>query len=502
MKGAAATATGTVYVAGTERYAPQYSPIGRAEAIGVTVVGGLIATSAAWYAYEKWGEQVVSEIAGDDSSDEQVHWSITSIGTTTMTTAKLQTEEASSQLKQIKNGLYGDAKSVIIQHLNDGSSQSAAVSAAQDKVYEHTESVERSLLENFRVLGRQLQTMHKDAVDAGLAGNSDGGSVDGRHNPDWLGYTGGTTIFQGTEVASYKYTTGNGKEYEIIDLDLYISNAGDVTKTGSLLRDGGITDSLHLKDPEGNYTTWQHPGMEDVLSSIRTKRDEVLSQVATIANEIYSNYQPGELDSVDSTYDSIRRRLNEKADDGAAAYATAAELGYQTNAEADYRIEYRERDSSGNLSDPVTWDGVLLADTGTFSEPIKAGATYDTQDLSGNVYFLFNTGSSNKTQKEQLSGRFTVKQIVGDNGEQLEQVKQQNNNFTTRDTSNMDKQLEIINERRDAVDNRNSLPTNLLAEDGLFGGGTGLPGFGDIPRWVYAIPVIGGILGLFAVIAD
>lgn len=492
MRGGTATVIGLGAMAGGDEIHPDLSPVQNGEAIGATAIAAGV---AALYAYERWGDQVVEKIT-DDSTEEQVWWSCYSIAVTTQGTAMVQVDEAKSSLKLVKNGLYADVKKATIDALNAGKDKSTANQDAQDLVYKHTEDVEKSLLENYRILGRQIQTIWQDSKDAGIGNEieTDGGET--LFQPNWF-----DAYDRAGQIISETFTTGQGEEYDIVDVDLYSDGSYGWNTTNATMLTTGEYYGPTLVDPNGQTFNWGMPQVGPVLTDIRAERDSVLSEVSTIVDEIYSNYQPGELESVTSSRDMIRRRLDDEADDGVAAYATAAELGYQTNAEADYTIEYRER-SNGELSEPVEWSGVMLADTGTFSNPIQTGNTYDTQDLSGNVYFLFNTGSSDKTQKEQLTGQFTVKEIIGDNGEQLEQVKQQNNNFATRDTSNLDKQLENITERRQAVDNRDSLPTNLLGENGLFGGGSGIPGLSEIPKWVLAIPVIGGIIAAFAVIAE
>ncbi|WP_152420090.1 hypothetical protein [Halorubrum distributum] len=499
---------------------PSLSPVDEVEAIGPAAV---LVGVAALYTYERWGDQVIEGVVGD--TNEQSHWSAVSTLLTTRSTSLIQGREVRSRLNQIEAGLFADVKNAIIESLNDGQDLSVATKNARDIVDKHINRIEKSLLENHRVLGRQLQTVWQDMKSEDLLGTQRSVSYDEDSNsyPDHIVNTPSKMEGYQTEVlqdrntgdfatgfywlSQHKFTTVNGEEYEILDISSSETDDYSHPYEGGLITSGN--NDVELVKPDGSTTRWDTnvdwsdnyaaPDLGGWMQLISDRRDEILTQVDTIAEEIYANLSQGEVESPGGAYQAIDNRISEESDDGVASYGIAAELGYQTNVDADYTISYRERDSSGNLKEARELSGVLVADNDTFSDPIQTGNTYDTSNLSGKVYFLFNSGSTNETQEILLEGQFTVTEIVGDNGENLSEVEQQNNTFATRDTSDVDQQVEQINQRREQMNQRDSLPSNV--EDAL-GGGGGLGLGGGFPTWILGVPVIGAIVAAWLAVQE
>jgi hypothetical protein len=514
IKTGTVTALGIGAMAGGDEIHPDLSPVDDVEAIGLT--GSIAVGIAALYVYERWGDQVIDGIVGD--TNEQSHWSAVSTLLTTRATSLIQGKEVRTRLNQIEAGLFADVKNAIIESLNAGDDLSVATTEARNIVDKHINRIEKSLLENHRVLGRQLQTVWQDLKAENLVGDETTITLYSDESyPSYLQNTSEGAPLRTSDVlssdsvdqsyirlAQANFSTTNGEEYEILDLFHVFENNNSGYIGGGLLTSGN-TD-LSLKQPNGDIVNWatdvswsdssQAPDLANWMQLISNRRDEILSQVDTIANEIYANLSQGEVESPGGAYQAIDNRISEESDDGVASYGIAAELGYQTNVDADYTISYRERDSSGNLTEAREISGVLVADNDTFSDPLQTGNTYDTQNLSGDVYYLFNSGSTNETQEILLTGQFTVTEIIGDNGENLSEVEQQNNTFATRDTSDVDQQVEQINQRREQMNQRDSLPSNL----GIGGGGGGYGG--GIPKWILGIPVIGAIIAAWLAVQE
>lgn len=522
IKAGGVTAIGVGAMAGGDEIHPALSPVDEVEAIGLT--GSLVVGAAALYAYNQWGDQVIDGIVGD--TNEQSHWSAVSTFLTTRATSMIQGKEVRTRLNQIEAGLFTDVKNAIIESLNDGQDLSVATANAREIVDEHINRIEKSLLENHRVLGRQLQTVWQDMKAENLIAESKSSvsyDEDSNSYPDHLVNTPSTMEGYQTDVlkdrntsdfangfywlSQHKFTTVNGEEYEILDISSSETEDYSSEYEGGLLTSGNA--DVLLEKPDGSETEWatsvswsesnETPDLGGWMQLISDRRDEILNQIDTIANEMYANLSPGEVEAPGGAYQAIDSRLSEDADDGVASYGIAAELGYQTNVDADYTISYRERDSSGNLKEAREISGVLVADNDTFSDPIAQGNTYDTQNLSGKVYYLFNSGSTNETQEILLEGQFTVEEIIGDNGENLSEVEQQNNTFATRDTSDVDQQVEQINQRREEMNQRDSLPSNV--GDAL-GGGGGLGLGGGFPTWILGVPIVGAIIAAWLAVQE
>jgi hypothetical protein len=411
----------------------------------------------------------------------------------------------------IKGMMYGDAKAGIRNALNEGKSRTKAISNAQEKVFNHVDKIEESLLENAKLQGSLMHSSWEDARTADLLGepqefSKEDGTIVEYYNPDFLAFDTHDSDTIGVKKTTYSYETTNGQSYDIPDLGLVNQPLNGTPSVSGGLIAGGGSDVVIVSPTEGrkswesdvDYTDNQvPPDLDGALSRIRNKRDEVLSQVDTMAQEIYNNNSPGDLPPIEGVQEFVTKRVNNNADDGVASYAAAVEGGYQTNAEADYDITYRERDSNGKLGEAQQISGVLLADSGTFSEPVESGATYDTQSLDGNVYFMYNQGGV--TQQTKLTGEFTIDKIYGDDGNELDSVEQRSGTFSSRDTSDVVQQIQQTNQTRETIDRRNSLPNN-----GGGGGGSGFVGgfLDQIPAWVYAIPVVGAILAALAVVAE
>lgn len=495
----------------------RFSAVDNAQALVPLAAAGIggIAIVYGAYAYRDQRDQLEREL---EDTNEQIHWSIVSQLITTREALMQQENEARSKFEALKGAMYADAKNEISKALNDGQNQDTAVQNAQEAVNEHVALIEESLLENANLQGYKLENIWNDAETADLLGEPtefedeiDEVTVQrDYYDPEFYRdnvQNSNSYLSYDSEQSVYDFTTVEGKEYEIKDWDIVLSSNGSRYISGGFITSTGGRD-VQILDPAEERTSWQTevewsdnreaPHVEGTLNLIREQRDEVLTELDQIAEEIYANNQPGDLDTADQNIsEAINNRISDDTDSGVASYAAAAQMGYQTDADANYTIEYQERDAEGELKEEQILEGVMLAENDTFTDNIQTGTTYDTDSLDGEIYYMYNV--ADRTEQILLDGRFTVLEIYDNDGNEVEEVEQQDNRLSTRDTSNMNQQLDEINNRRQRLDDRNELPSN---DSGLGLGGGGLGLGSGIPSWVLGIPVVGAIIAAWLAAQD
>ena len=392
---------------------------------------------------------------------EQVHYDYYVQGSAMEDNWRRQTVEATSHSNQTYGIGLAEAKYQIIKELNNGSSKAEAMRAAHNRVNEFYATQQKGLWSMQAANAKQAESI-----------------IHGINNTSGLGYG----ILVNYPLAcyecnmysdGYQFTTTNvtlwdGEEINVthIETDYFDTSGGYVG--GDQFHSFTYYDGQFATGPEseGQYKTLEiNTPYNDTDTAIMlsgadfkrayevlaANRQSTLDQIGPLADDIYANYEPGEIDlsDVKSPAELVRTAITDYDTTGDMAYPllVAAEMGYATDVQTNFDVEYTP--FGANTSQSLT--GSLVAGPGVFAnDTITTGVTYNTSEQNGKVWMYTKTGTG--VERIPLNGTYVVTKMrdVSEN-KTINSTTLQSSDFATRDADHMQQQVTETYEHRQNI---------------------------------------------------
>ncbi|MDQ2072709.1 hypothetical protein RBH20_09195 [Haloarcula sp. H-GB4] len=364
-------------------------------------------------------------------------------------------------------------KNAYIRALNNGSSKSAAKTASKSAVEDYYATKQVQLYNEYEanVLNWDyLNSIARDETGVTSVNQTDVNSTVGFDNTDG----GGSLKYLGTSQAgftlvnnsAFSYTTvgfqasggGNTKSWQAVPAhkdpaadfwDSYLHTSG----TGAY----GLQVRSSVDDGEPVNVRWM--AYVNLNSEIESQAQTVKGDMDTLADNTYSAYQNGEINSSDLVDPYVLASQQSAGDDFQGW--TAAQLtlmGQNSPANFDQIGSFNISTESGKQ-----YEGVLFSQENPASGQFENGSTYDTANIGGTQYVVTSD------QIVELDGTFTIDRITTMSGETTENVTIQKTTYKTTNVTELKQQYEDLAQKRAEIEAREQ---NLRgsAGGGLLGG--------------------------------
>lgn len=402
----------------------------------------------------------------DGDTDEEYHWDIYSSGLTTDSSRRQYTTETESKADQTSALAISEAKFEIIKSLNNGSSKAEAKKQGRDAVNDIFSTNQRSI----------YNSQNRQAQDVRIAYEEFANSTDLRVQDVYPGMTNidksearGSNF--GLLSKEQNVTLWNGKNMSVLRLQV-VDRAdkdgdGDVEtvksqvtyysdQIGDYHNGWGGESNLNIKSPTGRTVIpLDAEEYNQSVTTLSTARDQALDNVDQLGDDIYRQYEPGDIDLEDAT-GPLEQTLQTSTDyDSTGHYsyvlAQAAETGMSTNVTSSMTITYKQTVANATNH---TIEGSLYAEPGAF-EPyngtIDTNQMYNTSNLTGQVWAVAQYSAS--TEEISLNGTFVVESMTNAlTGESINSTHMQDNQFSTTNATKINEQIREILEDRRKVD--------------------------------------------------
>jgi len=370
-------------------------------------------------------------------------------------------------------------KNAYIRALNNGSSKSAAKNEAKDAVSDYYAVKQQNLANEWDRSLLHYEYMRDTARSETGITQSASGDLDS--SSDFVNYTvsntaGGATYVEVNSMAEDEsLSLVNGSTVSVKGIDYVWSDPG-AGNTGASSSEATASPVAIEQATESSITAQledigiKAPGSnEDYLvyhdlhryssawSEIESQNTQVQNDMDTLAENTYSAYQQGEINSsdlVDPYVLANERSAGDNFDTWSAAQLTM--LGQNTPSNMDSAGEFEIETESGE-----TVEGILTSRAGPSGGAFETGQTYDTAALEGSQFVI------TEDRIRELNGNFTIKNITSNNGENVQNVTIEKTTYETTNVTELKQQYEELAEFRAELEAR---------EQALNGGGGGAGG--------------------------
>jgi hypothetical protein len=547
---------GAMTIGGTaavDHVAPRYSPIGRANALGLTtaIVGAVVVSAAAgvaagWYANSKLGRD--KETATADQTHRDIH--DISRGFDSATDAEKSFENLVAEMSD--NPIWEDAVLDFVEDFNSSEKDLAELkSDMRANIRSAYAERQKMIVGNINADVQQFVDFfqrlddygHQDQLSNVLEFKSRysyGGSynMDADWHSDWTvpavqsddipedsSLSGGEAIFhpfgeyydsvpgqdsiiytdydladdRTVEMASgwgdMVWTTGGTRVQG--QIRYYDAETGDTAATGEHLR------SVRVMPPDSASNKHVMFHLSRRGNALSTMHDEAMSlsgEVDGWVDAIAANYPRGELPVAD-VVSAIKLYERYGWEDGNASLTAlyGSKLGFKTDVNGTHELKLLDSGFDPETDDPAEYSG----DTVQGNFMTEADISYDVGDVVDPTQYdeelYLSTPSGGFSE---LSSYFQVKSIKSyEDGEAVEKESYSGGSsyvFKSRDADRYEEDIKNTeNAREDAASN-----PEITVDDLLGGGGIGGLVGRDIPAWAMVIP--GGlvILALFNAVSN
>lgn len=346
-----------------------------------------------------------------------------------------------------EDAIFGDAmataRSQGVQAFNNGSTRSESKQQVENTVEDYYSDIERTVVNGYN---NEILNLQQDKNNAE---NIDGVSFSDVFKSD----------FQNLAVVDTNYTLPNGekiKTYEVVDdTGTTITTLEDNSGTGLTTTSGSDYNSSQYISGSAHY---------EVIQGVRDTRSNAITNVNSIVDNIYDNYEQGRINVSDelSALELTESMSTNYAETGSYNYAAAslARTGQPTDLNSAFTITYSNE----------TYEGALFATEAVVGTEVESGTTYNGAD--GNAVFVAQ--GENTADLIELRDEFTVTEIRStDSGEKLNQTELQSESAYTADVTDLQKEInsleKLYEEQQNALNGGTTGPTG-----GFFSGTSGM----------------------------
>ncbi|WP_049939003.1 hypothetical protein [Haloarcula marismortui] len=376
-------------------------------------------------------------------------------------------------------------KNAYIRSLNNGSSKSAAKTEAKQAVQDYYSVKQENLIAEWNTQIEHWKYLRSTAEsESGIdsrfvrVDDADYYSEPYTYYDRYTGNSGtetktlvnGTTVdsatFEVEEVADDGGTTINNQETVGIESGVLDSNI-DTRWLGVSSTDttDGPVKMVVFEDYETSY------------AAIESQSDTVESNMDTLAENTYSAYQQGEINSSDLVDPYMLSSQQSPGDDfqgWTAAQLTL--LGTNSPENFDQIGSFNVTTESG-----TQYEGVLFSQENPASGQFENGTTYNTSNIGGTQYVVTSD------RIVELDGEFTIDSISTQDGQTVQNVTIEKTTYETSNVTELKQQYEDLAYKRAQIEAREKA-LKQSAGGGLLGGGSVPP--------VVALAVIGTLLAI------
>ncbi|WP_225306767.1 hypothetical protein [Haloarcula hispanica] len=367
-------------------------------------------------------------------------------------------------------------KNAYIRALNNGSSKSAAKTEAKTAVKDYYAVRENNLLANYEAQVAHWEYMHSVAgSESGLEDSTQAGESHNATVDIWVeeyGKGNGRAEWQGTKQLDYTLVNGSTTTVTYNHIRMEADYSGAEQGTTKLLGPTNNTVSYNGNDVvaggfqvngtsngEPLYVYWDASETNSRLTEIQQQKDTVVADMDTLAENTYSAYQAGEINSsdlVDPYVLSSQQSAGNDFQGWTAAQLTM--LGTNSPENFDQIGSFNITTESG-----AQYEGVLFSQENPTGGQFENGSTYNPNQIGGTQYVVTSD------RIVELQSNFTVDKITTTNGENVQNVTIQKTTYETTNVTELKQQYEDLARKRAEIEAREQ---NLRgsAGGGLLGG--------------------------------
>ncbi|MBP1986772.1 hypothetical protein [Halolamina salifodinae] len=411
----------------------------------------------------------------DGGTPSQIHWDVYSDAVFMEDSRDQHITEQESFIGMTEGMATAHAKETLIECRNAGKSQSVCEDKARQEVDSVFAEMQKSIyisqnrqIQHWKMMEQQVNQTDNLAVSEVYPYES--------NSADWeTGFREvELTLYNGESMnvtkGYYKYISGDGGD-TIYNYPYYYNGKTQGTQGDSFGSQTNEHTTLNVISPEDKTTLALEGGTyKDTIQTIDQNRQDALSQVHPMANDIWANYEVGEVSSSETQcgLDSIATSAtNDEAETYRVKSAYCTGLAVQEEGkDVEVRADFDDDGESETKS------GVIIADPGAFPDnTFKSGVTYNgensTATTNGSVS-LIATSSGEQPQTLDLTGeKFTITAVYGADGKQVESATLSSNEFTTTSTEDLNNQINEIDKKLEAIEKSYNSNTSLLGGGGV-----------------------------------
>jgi hypothetical protein len=437
--------------------------------------------------------------------------------------AALNDQAAAENSRTIIENRLTDAQSqaliigqnAYVRALENGSSEAASRSAAQNAIDDYYSAVEANIISTYNRqhadwLYRFNTAQSEDGVSTGsltdknlndlgiTTGNSGAHvSVVATRMGPWyndFSYWSSSDEFRVTDQTSTEtYTLANGSTVSATGtvVEFYDASAGqvfgstvvtpvggeagiDVDGNGDVAYFGAYVTAEASDGSEGYTETANVSEYARLLDLADQQRLDARSQISTVVNGTYDQYQAGDLNTSDLVDPYVLASERSPGDDF-QGWANAQLTSFGVNSPENYE----QIGAFDITTESGQYTGVLHASENPPSGMFAAGNTYDPANIGGSVYLVTSS------EIVELQSAFTISNITARDGSQIENVTIEQREYSTTNVSELQSLYESLQEERQQIEAR---------EQEIRAPGTSAP-FEEAPvDPVYAAAAAGGVV--------
>ncbi|EMA34381.1 hypothetical protein [Haloarcula japonica] len=396
-------------------------------------------------------------------------------------------------------------KNAYIRALNNGSSKATAKTEAKEAVDKFYAAKQRNLLAEWN--REQANVEYLNSVAANESGINGLGTRSLNGGPGYINSidihtrNGGSYVyemlFSGWKTNTVTLVNGDTVEVKQVQYEYLYSDGGYSTEktgitagptVGQASSYGGWTgESGYLKEISAITIKGHDSNAEPIkvlnstkytnrYNAIDSQAQTVRNDMDTLAENTYSAYQKGEINS-SNLVDPYVLASQQSAGDDFQGWAAAQLTVLGTNSPENF-------DQIGRFevsNDGSEYEGVLFSQENPASGQFEAGQTYDASTLGGTQYVVTSD------RIVELNGEFTIGNITDTNGESVENVTIEKTTYQTTNVTELKQQYEDLAYKRAQIEAREQAMRSS-AGGGFLGGGKVSP--------IIALAIIGSLLAV------
>ena len=228
----------------------------------------------------------------------------------------------------------------------------------------------------------------------------------------------------------------------------------------------------------------------NAMDSLYTARDRVNSNLQGFADDLYSQYQSGDL-SFAEIVDPITyaTEMASDVDNDAFRQVSAAQLGFATNATENVTIQINDGDS----------EPVIETDLYTSYEPNngnwQVGTQYDPSTWSEPLFITY-PDTDGENSMAQLETPFTIQSAVDKDGNSVDTFQNRETNIQTADITKIQEQLEDLRQTQLELQQDSGTSNTDTPQDSDGGsGGSSTNIVDELTKKYFGFPLYGWIAG-------
>ena len=368
MKGLGASAAGVAGLSATTTPAAAIDWKDAGVTIGTAVVGGPVALGWALREFEVIGSDPPAEGLTPEVLKQQVYQTARTRKSTNASTIV----DNGTILDGVKHTAYTDAKVAAIEELNAGSAESAVLDAATAAIDTYETTVRKNLLKTWNEAAREHfsnLTALDSHPDLGPADVFDANPLNATGFDAWnqkqtdVNLPDGSTF---TVERIYQEWFNGSTEWDPTSKN-ESPNGDDVSPPARVVVYS--PESVEYMD----YSDWS-----TIWNEMDTTFQNVRDGISTWVTNVYGDVQSGDIEIGDLV--TPRERASMMADGEGTSQAIADLIALNVPVDPEREATITINDTGATLSG-------TFALTDSSDGPLEAGTTYDTANLSGDVYF-------------------------------------------------------------------------------------------------------------------